>query len=278
MNFCPSDRSPDPELQNGVKLRAEELSKTFAASAGHGPVTALQGVRLSVREGEFVSIVGPSGCGKSTLFNVLAGLTPPSSGAIFLDGRRSHSLLGRVGYMPQKDLLMPWRSVLDNVILGLEFCGLSRRQARSRAIAELPRFGLAGFERRWPDSLSGGMRQRAAVLRTFLAGRDIMLLDEPFGALDALTRQAMQDWLLEIWQADRKTILFVTHDVDEAIYLSDRVYVMSGRPGHVQMCADICLARPRQTDLTMTHQFIELKQRLLAPLREGSRSALVELN
>jgi ABC-type nitrate/sulfonate/bicarbonate transport system ATPase subunit len=265
-------------MQDRVKLRAEDVSKTFGASARHRAVAALRGVQLSVREGEFVSIVGPSGCGKSTLLNVLAGLLRPSSGAILLDGRPVDSLLGRVGYMPQKDLLMPWRTVLDNVTLGLELCGVSRSRARSRAIAELPRFGLAGFERRWPASLSGGMRQRAAMLRSFLAGRDVMLLDEPLGALDALTRQAMQEWLLEIWQADRKTILFVTHDVEEAIYLSDRVYVMSGRPGHMQMCVDVCLSRPRQLEVTTTHGFVELKQRLLAPLHEASRAQLAELN
>jgi ABC-type nitrate/sulfonate/bicarbonate transport system ATPase subunit len=269
-NFCQSDRGADPETRNDVKLCAEGVCKTFGAGPRHGALAALQGVQLSVREGEFVSIIGPSGCGKSTLFNVLAGLSPPSSGTILLDGCPVDSLLGRVGYMPQKDLLMPWRTVLDNATLGLEFCGVSRSRARSRAIAELPRFGLAGFERRWPASLSGGMRQRAAVLRTFLAGRDVMLFDEPFGALDALTRQTMQEWLLEIWHTDRKTILFVTHDVEEAIYLSDRVYVMSGRPGHMQMCVDVCLSRPREADITATQAFVELKQRLLAPLREAS--------
>ncbi len=137
--------------------------------------------------------------------------------------------------MPQKDLLMPWRTVLDNVALGLEMDGVPRREARERARAELPRFGLTGFERRWPGNLSGGMRQRAALLRTFLAGRDVMLLDEPLGALDSLTRQAMREWLLDVWQADRKSILFVTHDVEEAVYLSDRVYVMSGRPGRMEV-------------------------------------------
>jgi ABC-type nitrate/sulfonate/bicarbonate transport system ATPase subunit len=255
-----------------AKLRAEGLSLTY--SGREDEVVALAGADLKVGSGEFVSIVGPSGCGKSTLFNILAGLLRPSSGRVLLDGSEPASLLGLVGYMPQKDLLMPWRSVLDNVTLGLELAGLSRARAREQARTELGRFGLAGFEKRWPASLSGGMRQRAALLRTFLAGREVMLLDEPFGALDALTRQAMQVWLLEIWQADRKTILFVTHDVREAIYLSDRVYVMSGRPGRMMLCVDVALPRPRPLESVLDPRFLELEQRLLVPLREEARHQL----
>ena len=151
-------------------------------------------------------------------------------------------------------------------------------EARRRALAQVERFGLAGFEHRRPSALSGGMRQRAALLRTFLAGRDVLLLDEPFGALDALTRQNMQEWLLEIWQSDRKTILFVTHDVDEAVFLSDRVYVMSGRPGSMRMCIDVDLPRPRAFDVTLSPRFIELKQELLLPLHEASRRQLEEVS
>jgi len=253
-----------------VKLSTEGLGKVFPAGSDHERTCALESVDFRIAEGEFVSIVGPSGCGKSTLFNILAGLQRPSSGRVLLDGREPGSLLGRTAYMPQKDLLMPWRTVLDNVTLGLEMAGVSRREARRRATEELPRFGLAGFERRWPGKLSGGMRQRAALLRTFLAGRDVMLLDEPFGALDALTRQAMQEWLLEIWAADRKTILFITHDVEEAVFLSDRVYVMSGRPGRMRVCVEVELPRPRGFEIMGDPRFVALKQRLLEPLHEAS--------
>jgi ABC-type nitrate/sulfonate/bicarbonate transport system ATPase subunit len=259
------------------KLLVEGLAKRFAAGDGDGAVVALDGVDLRVAAGEFVSIVGPSGCGKSTLFNVVAGLTEPTRGRVLLDGEQPESLLGRVGYMPQKDLLMPWRSVLDNVTLGLEMGGVGRQEARARAREQLGRFGLEGFERRWPGDLSGGMRQRAALLRTFLAGRELMLLDEPFGALDALTRQTLQEWLLDVWQSDRKTILFITHDVEEAVYLSDRVYVMSGRPGRVELCVEIDLPRPRTFELLGSPAFVALKQRLLTPLHAAARAQLEQV-
>ena len=262
--------------ESPAKLCVEDVGKRFAGDDGE-TVVALEGADLRIAPGEFVSIVGPSGCGKSTLFNIVAGLTRPSTGRVLLDGEQHASLLGRVGYMPQKDLLMPWRSVLDNVTLGLEMGGVSRKDARELARAELGRFGLRGFEKRWPSNLSGGMRQRAALLRTFLAGRELMLLDEPFGALDALTRQTMQEWLLDVWAADRKTILFITHDVEEAVYLSDRVYVMTGRPGRVQLCVDIDLPRPRRFEIHSSPQFVALKQRLLGPLHEASRRQLEEV-
>jgi ABC-type nitrate/sulfonate/bicarbonate transport system ATPase subunit len=253
-----------------VKLAASGLAKHFA-----GGVEAVADVSIELAEGEFVSIVGPSGCGKSTLLAMLAGLLEPTAGQISLDGREpSGGLLGQIGYMPQRDLLMEWRTTLANATVGLELSGVGRAAARERARAEVGRFGLAGFEDRRPSALSGGMRQRAALLRTFLAGRDVLLLDEPFGALDALTREAMREWLLGVWEADRKTILLVTHDVEEAVFLSDRVYVMSGRPGRMRTEVTVALPRPRVLELTATPEFAALKERLLAPLREQARASL----
>jgi ABC-type nitrate/sulfonate/bicarbonate transport system ATPase subunit len=250
-------------------LEARGLTKTYAAAGGNEPLLALSDVSLELGAGEFVSLVGPSGAGKSTLLKILAGLISASAGAVLLDGCAPDALLGRVGYMPQDDLLMAWRTTLDNVTIGLELAGVSRAQARVRARAELPRFGLEGFEGHWPRALSGGMRQRAALLRTFLSGRDVLLLDEPLGALDALTREEMREWLLEVWESDRKTILLVTHDVEEAVFLSDRVYVMSGRPGHIRATVDVPLPRPRAQELTDTPEFIALEQRVRAPLRQA---------
>ena len=258
-----------------ARLRTAGLSKEYPArSAGDEPIRALAGIDLEVGAGEFVSIIGPSGCGKSTLFNLLAGLDPPTAGSIELDGRSATNLLGLIGYMPQEGLLMPWRTVLDNAALGPLLNGVHRSEAREMALAEFPRFGLTGFESAWPSQISGGMRQRAALLRTFLAGRDVLLLDEPFGALDALTRQEMQQWLLRIWQDDRKTILFVTHDVDEALFLSDRVYLMSGRPGRIELCVDVDLPRPRDLGPTvLSPRFAALKGRLSEPLRQAAETA-----
>jgi ABC-type nitrate/sulfonate/bicarbonate transport system ATPase subunit len=255
-----------------ARLRTEGLSKEFPGGASGGaPISALAGIDLAVGAGEFVSIIGPSGCGKSTLFNLLAGLDPPTGGSIELDGRPAADLLGRIGYMPQADLLMPWSTVLDNAALGPRLAGMARGESRQRALAEFPRFGLTGFEDAWPSQISGGMRQRAALLRTFLAGREVLLLDEPFGALDALTRQEMQQWLMRIWQDDRKTILFVTHDVDEALFLSDRIYLMSGRPGRIELCVEVDLPRPREIgSTTLTPRFEELKRHLSEPLRRAA--------
>jgi ABC-type nitrate/sulfonate/bicarbonate transport system ATPase subunit len=244
-------------------LEARGVSKRY------GELAALADVSIELDAGEFVAVVGPSGCGKSTLLKILAGLLVPDAGEVLLPDRgRQDRLLGRVGYMPQDDLLMPWRTTLDNVTLGLELAGVPRREARARARVELGRFGLDGFERHWPRTLSGGMRQRAALLRTFLAGRDVLLLDEPFGALDALTREELREWLLEVWESDRKTILLVTHDVEEAVFLADRVYVMSARPGRIRAVVDVSLARPRAPEVVASAEFVALEQRLRAPLRE----------
>ena len=255
-------------------LEAVGLSHSYRSGPGAAPLLALDGVSLSLARGEFVSLVGPSGCGKTTLLKILAGLLAPTGGDVLLGGARPERLLGNVGYMPQGDQLVPWRTALDNVTLGLELAGTRRRDAREVARRELERFGLQGFDRHWPRGLSGGMRQRAALLRTFLAGREILLLDEPFGALDAITREAMREWLLEVWEAHRKTILLVTHDVEEALFLSDRVHVMSGRPGRIRDTVAVPFARPRALAITSKPDFNSLKEQLLAPLREEQRERL----
>ena len=232
------------------------------------PLQVLRDVNFHAEEGEFVSIIGPSGCGKSTLLNIIAGLDSPTSGSVALHGGTDRLRLGSVGYMQQKDLLMPWRSVLDNATLGLELQGVSKRDAGQRARQHLGRFGLEGFENAYPHELSGGMRQRAAFLRTVLADQEVFLLDEPFGALDALNRTQIHQWLTSLWESMQKTIVLVTHDVDEAILLSDRVYVMSARPGRMKMVQSVDLSRPRSIDVFSTPAFMALKSALLNSIRE----------
>jgi ABC-type nitrate/sulfonate/bicarbonate transport system ATPase subunit len=256
------------------KIEARGVSRSFQRGDEQLPV--LLDIDLAAADGEFISVIGPSGCGKSTLFNILSGLDRPSKGEVLLDGRLEKRRIGRVGYMPQKDLLLPWLTVLDNTALGLLMAGIGKEKARAEARSWFERFGLAGFERQYPATLSGGMRQRAALLRTFLAKKEVMLLDEPFGALDSLTRSEMQEWLLDVWSQFRKTVIFVTHDIDEAILLSDRIYVMSPRPGRVLEILECELSRPRVAEMLTTAEAVRLKQHLLALLHrrgvpEGKR-------
>jgi ABC-type nitrate/sulfonate/bicarbonate transport system ATPase subunit len=215
-----------------------------------------------------VTVIGPSGCGKSTLFNIMAGLTGPSSGRILMDGASIERERGHVGYMMQRDCLMQWRTIMGNVVIGLEVLGHRRKEAKRKAQELIGRFGLAGFENHHPSALSGGMRQRAALLRTLLLDRDLMLLDEPFGALDAITRGEMQDWLLDIWSEYQRTVVFITHDIEEAIYLSDRIFVMSGPPGRIVADIPVSLPRPRDyEEMVDWPEFTELKKRLLQLVR-----------
>jgi ABC-type nitrate/sulfonate/bicarbonate transport system ATPase subunit len=262
-----------------AKIRVAGISKHFAI--GRHRVQTLDDVSLDVGAGEFVTLVGPSGCGKSTLFSILAGLTPPDPGGeLFIDGesRPLDHLLGGVAFMPQRDMLLPWRSVVDNAILAAEIDGVPRRLARARAEQALDRFGLRGFGGHYPGQLSGGMRQRVALLRTFMFERDIMLLDEPFGALDALTRALMQRWLLEVWEANRRTVLFITHDIDEAIFLGDRVVVMSARPGCIKFDARVELPRPRSPSCVTQTEFVALKRQLLDVIEEESLKTFAAMN
>ena len=252
------------------KLRIDNVSMAFGTP--RGVFQALAPITLSIPQGRFVSLIGPSGCGKSTIFNIIAGLLEPSGGRVLIDGVDATGTIGRVGYMLQKDLLLPWRTVLDNAILGMEIQGVPLRQARERALPLLQRYELAGFEHLYPNALSGGMRQRAALLRTLLFDTDVILLDEPFGALDAQTKLQMQEWLLALWSDFGKTVVFVTHDVDEAIYLSDEVQVMSTRPGRIIETIPVDLSRPRLRHSALTPEFIAIKERCLT-LLNVSRSA-----
>jgi ABC-type nitrate/sulfonate/bicarbonate transport system ATPase subunit len=240
-----------------AKLRVENVQHDFGATAALAPTS------LEVGEGEFVSIVGPSGCGKSTLFNIVSGLIRPTEGRVILDGRDVTGRTGRVGYMLQKDLLLPWRTVTGNIVLGASLHGRAGRRDRQEAVELATRYGLGEFVDHYPHALSGGMRQRVALMRTLAFHKDVMLLDEPFGALDSQTRLRMQQWLLDVWADQKRTVVFITHDVDEAIFLSDRVLVMSARPGRVRAGFEIPLARPREFGLLTSDEFTDLKREIL---------------
>lgn len=247
-----------------AKLEIKAVTKVFRN--GGTEVVALEETDLSVEAGKLVSIIGPSGCGKSTLFNIIAGLQKPTSGTVKAGDENIVGKAGYVGYMLQKDMLLPWRTILDNIILGLEIKHVRRKQAEQMAMPLIEKYGLGGFENRYPRELSGGMRQRAALLRTLLYDRDIILLDEPFGALDAQTRLSMQNWLLQIWKDFQKTVLFVTHDIDEAIYLSDEIYVFTERPGSIKTKLSVDLERPRTQEALADPRFCALKKTLLEML------------
>jgi ABC-type nitrate/sulfonate/bicarbonate transport system ATPase subunit len=259
-------------MSSAAKLRLDQVSMTFATPSG--VFQALAPVTLTIAKGRFVSLIGPSGCGKSTIFNIVAGLLEPTGGRVSIDGADATGTIGRVGYMLQKDLLLPWRTVLDNVILGMEIQGVPLRAARERALPLLRRYGLSGFEYLYPNALSGGMRQRSALLRTLLFDTDVILLDEPFGALDAQTKSRMQEWLLGLWADFGKTVVFVTHDIEEAIYLSDEVHVMATRPGRIIETIPVPIARPRQRSVTLVPEFIAIKERCLELLTAEHDAAL----
>ena len=251
-----------------------EISKRFPAkNKTEAPVDALAPVSFSVQRHEFVSIIGPSGCGKSTLFNIIAGLDAPTTGRLRYDGRDEQDLRGLIGYQLQRDLLLPWRTVLDNVTLALEIRGVNASERSVRGHSLLEQYGLGSFAQRYPRELSGGMRQRAALMRTLLFDRELILLDEPFGALDAQTRLLMQEWLLKVYVESKKTVLLITHDIEEAIFLSTRVLVMSARPGQIKCEYTIDLPQPRTPDVVFETQFAHYKKELHHMIREESMKA-----
>lgn len=255
-------------LENGDRpaVVVDRLSATFVEQRHRLPV--LQDVSFALERNEFVALIGPSGSGKTTLLDIIAGLIDPDVGAVLLDGAPTTAAqrLGASAYMHQRDLLLPWRTAVDNAALGLEIQGVGRPRARDAARGRFPHFGLGGFEDRYPAQLSGGMRQRVAFLRTMLTGQSLLLLDEPFGALDAMTRAISQRWLQTLLAENPRTVLLVTHDVEEAIFLSDRILVLSERPGTVRYVETITAPRPRPRNFLTSPAFSTIRARLLAEL------------
>jgi NitT/TauT family transport system ATP-binding protein len=252
-------------------LALDNITCTFAARLSRAQrYTAVKDTTLRIAPGEFVSVVGPTGCGKSTLLNVGAGLLGPSSGTVSVFGEPLKGINRRAGYMFQADALMPWRSAIDNVMAGLAFRGVPPAEARSKADEWLKRVGLGGFGDRYPHQLSGGMRKRVAMAQTLILDPDIILMDEPFSALDIQTRQLMENELLDLWAAKRKAVLFITHDLDEAISMSDRVVVLSAGPGtHPIGEFTIDLPRPRDVAEIRAHpRFVELHAQIWSVLRD----------
>ncbi|TCL44571.1 ABC transporter ATP-binding protein [Harryflintia acetispora] len=242
-------------------LQAEGLCKSYDGRC------VVQDISLALERGELVSLLGVSGIGKTTLFNLLSGLECPDSGRVLLEGEDVTGRSGRVSYMQQKDLLLPFRTVLDNVCLPLRLAGAAKREAHRRAGELMEEFGLGGSERRYPSELSGGMRQRAALLRAYLFSERVMLLDEPFSALDAITKSSLHRWFQSVRKKHGTSSIFITHDIDEAIFLSDRVYIMSGAPGRITAELQIELPGERDEDISMSDAFIHYKKQILQEIR-----------
>ncbi len=253
----------------GAAIEVTGVSKSFERRGER--LSVLDRISLEAAGGEFISVIGPSGCGKSTMFNILAGLENPDTGQVKVNGSVATGERKHFAYMPQKDLLFAWRRVIDNATLGLEIQGMRKKEARARVEPLLETFGLTGFDHSYPFELSGGMRQRVALLRTIVQGRQVVLLDEPFGALDYLTRTDLQLWLSGMWEQFHWTVVLITHDVPEALLLSDRVYVLGNRPASVRCVLDVDLPRPRGLECLGTPRFAELEEVLLSNLRRPGR-------
>ncbi|MHA6260238.1 ABC transporter ATP-binding protein [Sporosarcina sp. CAU 1771] len=240
------------------KLALQNISKSYETNH------VLNNVSFHVDEGEFVSIVGPSGSGKSTLFQLIGGLYPPDDGAIMLDGHKVNNSRGHISYMPQNPSLFPWRTILENVLLSSEIVA---EKDTEQAIELIEKAGLSGYESAYPHQLSGGMKQRVAFIRSLLSPQSIICLDEPFSALDEFTRFEMQEWLLSIWEDYRKSVLFITHNIDEALYLSDRILILSSKPAFIKKEITVPFPRPRNEDMLLSEQFMKLKREIHYELR-----------
>ncbi len=243
-----------------AELKVSHVSKAFSDQE------VLKDVTLELHDNELVSLLGVSGGGKTTLFNVISGLLKPEEGQVILDGKDITGQPGNVSYMLQKDLLLPYRTVEDNVALPLIIKGEKKKEARKKVRPYFAEFGLEGTEKKYPSQLSGGMRQRAALLRTYMFSDKIALLDEPFSALDTLTKSAMHKWYLKVMEQIHLSTIFITHDIDEAILLSDRIYLLTGQPGKITGEIKICQPKPRREDFDLTPEFLEYKRQILEEL------------
>jgi ABC-type nitrate/sulfonate/bicarbonate transport system ATPase subunit len=261
----------------GPVLAVRGVTRSFAAQRGGEATVALRETDLIVAENDFVTILGPSGCGKSTLLRIVAGLDRPTAGDVLLEGRRIEAPGADRGMVFQSYTLFPWLTVLDNICFGLRERGVARAEQLAIANAFVAKVGLVGFEQHYPKQLSGGMQQRTAIARALANGPRILLMDEPFGALDHQTRELMQELLLGIWEAEKKTVLFVTHDIDEAVFMGSRVVVMSARPGRIKLDRAVPLAHPRHYSVKTAPEFSAIKAELTEQVRVEVRAAQVEL-
>ncbi len=254
-----------------TKLEIKNLTHTFVQN--NTPLQVLDKLNFSVNTGQFVALLGPSGCGKSTLFNIISGLLSPQAGEIYLNGKRIQGNTGAFGYMQQKDLLLQWRTVLKNVLIGPEIQKESLVEKKKEALKLLAQLGLQGFANSYPMQLSGGMRQRVALVRTLLFHKNILLLDEPFGALDAMTRTVMQSILLDIWHKGGQTVLLITHDIEEALLLADKIYVLTARPASIKAEVEVPLPRPRSiTDTDLINLKSELFEMMQVEMQQVFRT------
>ena len=243
-----------------AELKVCNVSKSFDER------TIIEDISIELKEGELVSLLGTSGGGKTTLFNVIAGLMEPDKGKVYIDGKDVTGQSGHVSYMLQKDLLLPYKTIEDNVSLPLILKGINKKEAREKAGQYFEEFGLRGMQKKYPHQLSGGMRQRAALLRTYMFSREVALLDEPFSALDTLTKREMHKWYLKVMDKIQLSTLFITHDIDEAILLSDRIYLLTGSPGTITHMIEITEKKPRDAEFALTEEFLEYKRKILALL------------
>ena len=261
------------DLSASAQLSVLQVGRVFPAPRGRGTIEALQPIDLAVERNDFITILGPSGCGKSTLLRIIAGLDKPTTGRVLLEGRPITGPGPDRGMVFQSYTLFPWLTVRENICFGLREKGMAQPDQRERAAFFIDRVGLNGFEQHYPKQLSGGMQQRTALARALANDPQILLLDEPFGALDNQTRVLMPELLLGIWEADRKTVLFVTHDIDEAVFMGSRVVVMSARPGRIVLDRVVPLAHPRHYSVKTTPEFTELKAELTEQVRVEVKAA-----